>query len=819
MNYFPYFYNQPGKYYLNTCKIRLLLLPNFVCRNLNVMKFIKLLILIVVLIPVTGQTQVFKPALIQKATYFDVSPPLRDMASQKTQVDVTWKNGVVQNHFKDKNNTLISLSGDEFTQANIQRTPGQSLTDTTIENFEGQGGGGYIPPDTDGDIGPDDYFQVVNASFAIYNKSGNLLLGPLASSTVWNGMPNNTNSGDAVVLYDENANRWLFSQFSLPNYPDGPFYQMIAVSQTPDPTGSWYRYQYSFTTMPDYPKFGVWPDGYYMSCNRFGGGSGYFSGTGAVAYDRTLMLAGNPDAQMVLFQLPASNEAFGMIPSDCDGEFPPTGTPNYFVYESNSTSSHLGILEFHADWVTPANSTFGNLMTLPVTTFSSNFGSGITQKGTNVKLATLSDRLMFRLQFRNFQDHWSMVTNHTINAGSNIAGIRWYELRKVSGDWAIYQDATYAPSDNISRWMGSIAMDAAGNIALGYSVAGSTLYPSIRYTGRMSTDPLNLMTINERGIINGGGAQTSNSNRWGDYSAMTVDPTSPTTFWYTTEYYSQTSSSNWQTRIGSFSFTNTFTSYATASPASTCTGDSVQLSSVAYGGSGNYTYSWTSIPAGFTSNQQNPKVDPGITTKYVAIVSDGNLTQHDTTQVSTINQPTCFVGNDTIVCSNLTSVDLHGTANSYKMLGWSSSGDGTFSSNTSLNTTYTFGPHDYLVDSVDFKMIVFPLSPCQERASSTNHVELDACTGIPESTSGDLTIFIQPNPAHESVTIKLSGLTSEQASMTLANTSGQILLAEEIRQLSGSFTKQLNLHSYPAGMYFLTVKDGKKVMLKKLTVY
>jgi hypothetical protein len=764
-----------------------------------------------------AQNQVFKPALIQKAVYFDVSPPLRNMIDLKNvKVDVTWKDGVIKNNFNNKQDQQ-NIQPKDMSEGYIQTHFGQILSDTTIQNFDGLNGGSYIPPDTDGDVGPNHYFQVVNCSFAIYNKSGQKLLGPLASSSVWSGMPNNSNSGDAVVLYDENANRWIFSQFSLPYYPNGPFFQMIAISQTPDPTGSWYRYQYLFTAMPDYPKFGVWPDGYYMSCNRFAAGSGGFAGTGAVAYDRTLMLAGNPDAQMIYFTLPSSNDAYSMMPSDCDGEFPPMGTPNYFVYERESPTYHLGILEFHADWATPANSTLGNLLSLPVDNFSSNIGYGVPQLGTNVKLATLSDRLMYRIQFRKFSDHWSMVTNHSVNAGSNIAGIRWYEVRKTTGDWSVYQQATYAPSDNLSRWMGSMAMDADGNIALGYSVSSSTMYPSIRYTGRMSTDPLNQMTMDERGIINGGGSQTDNSRRWGDYSSMAVDPYSPNTFWYTQEYYSSTSASSWKTRIGSFSFGNIFSSYATSTPVTSCAGDSVQLNAVAYGGSGNYSYVWSSIPPGFLSTQMNPKVAPLFMTTYIVAVSDGNQIQHDTTIVSTIPPATCFAGNDTTVCSYLPSIDLHATASSYLIAGWSSSGDGSFSNLNDLNTTYTFGHHDYLVDSVNFTLITIPLSPCVIRPTSKKHVTLDACTGVQESASENLSIFLQPNPARESVRVIISGKLNETGILTMTNLTGQTLFSENV--LPSSAIQKLDLNKYPSGIYFITLKTDKKIITKKLMVY
>ncbi|MFH1936595.1 MAG: hypothetical protein ABIK52_03410, partial [Bacteroidota bacterium] len=230
---------------------------------------------------------------VDKAVYFDVSPPLRDMYREAPGlVDKSWKTGVIPNRFNDDEErepgsplVIDPLRQDFF---------GYLLTDTTISNFDGIGAGGSVPPDTYGEASLNYYFQVVNTSYAIFNKTGEMIFGPYPSHTVWMGMPNNDNSGDAVVLYDEAADRWLFTQFSLPNYPSGPFFQMIAVSQTSDPTGSWYRWQYEFPLMPDYPKFGVWQDGYYMSSNNFG--SQGFANNGAYGYDRTAMLAGDPDA-------------------------------------------------------------------------------------------------------------------------------------------------------------------------------------------------------------------------------------------------------------------------------------------------------------------------------------------------------------------------------------------------------------------------------------------------------------------------------------------------------------------------------------------
>ena len=534
--------------------------------------------------------------IVQKPIYFDVSPPLRDMISlSPSKGDHSWKDGIVKNFFNIKRDRSAQTDAQGAYDQSVQEIMGMVPMDTTIQNWQGiTNPQGAYPPDTHGDVSLSNYFQVVNMSFKIWTKTGTSVYGPVNNSTMFNPLPNNSNDGDAVVLYDEQANRWIFSQFSLPNYPNGPFYQMIAVSQTADPTGSWYRWEYSFTDMPDYPKFGIWPDGYYMTMNRFASGSGSYAGTGAVAYDRTAMLAGNASPQMVLFTLPASNEAFGFLPADCDGTFPPAGTPEYFCY-INENPYHLRIYEFVVNWTTPASSTFGNYTTLTVNTFSTSGLTGVPQQGTTRKLDPITDRLMYRLQFKKFNDHWSMVCNHTVNANvssANNAGIRWYELRKTTGAWTVYQQSTYAP-DTKYRWMASMAMDTSGNIAMGYSISSSSMYPSIRYCGRMNNDALNTMTIAEKGIINGGGSQTvsGSPSRWGDYSSLSVDPSSPATFWYTQEYYTSTSASNWTTRVASFSFLNTMSVTASATPSTINVGQTTQLNVVATGGTPPYTYS------------------------------------------------------------------------------------------------------------------------------------------------------------------------------------------------------------------------------------
>ncbi|MCP4347249.1 MAG: tandem-95 repeat protein, partial [Desulfobacterales bacterium] len=328
----------------------------------------------------------------------------------------------------------------------------------------------------------------------------------------------------------------------------------------------WHRYEFkiSDTKFNDYPKFGVWPDGYYMSVNQFK--EGRWAGGGAVAFERDKMLEGL-DAGMVYFDLgelyPDKQSGY-MLPSDLDGPLPPEGSPNYFVRFDddawNFSQDQLEIWEFHADWSYPDNALFVNPVLLPTAPFNSNLcgydANCIPQPGTLAGLDAISSRLMYRLQYRNFGDYQAMTVNHTVNTDTDEgshAGIRWYELRTDSNKWHIYQQGTYAPDED-HRWMGSIAMDRNGNMALGYSVSGHSTYPSIRYTGRLANDPLNQMTQGETTMIQGEGSQSGNHNRWGDYSMMSVDPADDCTFWYTQEYYSRMSDYEWQTRIGSLRF-------------------------------------------------------------------------------------------------------------------------------------------------------------------------------------------------------------------------------------------------------------------------
>ena len=763
-----------------------------------------------------SQDQSQKP-IIASPTYFDISPPLRDMAMDPDAVaDMSWREGVVKNRW----NTLTGPDeSDEFTGEDPVRQFffGQVRSDTTDQNFEGVGMSGYLPPDTDGDVGPNHYFQVVNCRIAIYNKSGVKLLGPVNTSTIWQGMPHNNNDGDGIVLYDENADRWLISQFALPNYPNGPFYENIAISQTPDPTGSWHRYQYTFNDMPDYPKLSVWHDGYYMTMRRFASGSGNWLGPAVVAFHRAKMLVGDATTQMVQFNLPSSSE--GPLAADCDSEFPPDTTPCPVCYLISGTNASIKINHFNLDWATPANSSLTLAATVPISPFST-FGNGqhdVPQKGTSMKVDAFSRKgIMFRMPFRKFNDHWSMLLNTTVKLTGPIAGIRWMEVRNTGSGWNLYQEGTYSP-DNHFRWMGSIAMDSLGNIALGYSISSSTMYPSIRYTGRLNGDPLGEMTIAEKGIWNGNGSQSDPSGRWGDYSAMAADPTEPGKFWYTQEYIV---GGSWRTRIASFDWGDILAVDATATPEVICSaGDTVQLNCLAGGGSGVYTYSWTSIPAGFTSDLQNPVVYPMETTQYIATVDDGTQTKSDTVQVTLQSLPTVSAGNDTAYCWYVPFFFINGSAANYSTIKWTTSGDGHFNYENQLFNVYYPGDFDRSSGGVTLTLTAYSMEPCASDSLADDMFVDLVCTGTAQPENDKFSVLIQPNPSSGSFVVNLSGVKDQKVTISVLDLRGKTIFHDEMKSSSRIMERKIDLSELSRGTYMVKINTDKEQKIEKIVIH
>ena len=533
---------------------------------------------------------------------FDVSPTLRVMAAHRVTPALPEED---QGEVREENGPDAVGSDVYFPDTAIQSAnPAQTTLASTLANFEGVSnqdnfnifGGRVNPPDPVGDVGPNHYVEMANLVFSIYDKSGNQLLGPVDTGTLWDGfvVPDCTDpSGDPVVLYDQFSDRWLLSQFTTRGLDDPalPFYNCVAISATPDPTGAYYRYAFKTqpdpeapaggSFFPDYPKYGVWKDSYVMTTRDFGFSTGY--GISVYALEKNKMINGQAKARAVQFFLdsnvvPLETIGDGLLPPDVDGKTKPKNdAPAPIVGTQDdgagygATFDALNIWDLNVQWNARATASLTGPTQLPVAPFDSVFpcvggqGSrdclpqpGIASTAQYLDILSYRQRPTYRLAYRNFGTYESYVTNQSVEAAPGVAGIRWYEIRRSgTGTYSVYQQGTYAPGDGVHRWMGSVAQDKKGNIAIGYSVVnGTSVYPGIRYTGRLASAPLGQMTLGEGTIVNGTGVQRTTNSRWGDYTSLNVDPVDDCTFWYVNEYYTAagqaSSTAGWQTRIASF---------------------------------------------------------------------------------------------------------------------------------------------------------------------------------------------------------------------------------------------------------------------------
>lgn len=429
-------------------------------------------------------------------------------------------------------NAYFGTDPDRQVDTIVQVNGGSRATILPIINQDGMVDG-YTPQDPSGAKGPNHFVQVINSSVEIFDNSGVSVLGPTSLASF---IATSNNDGDPVVIYDNMADRWFISAFGSANNSLG-----VGVSATNDPLGAWDFWSFSLPQFPDYPKYSVWSDGYYVSGN--------FGSQNTMAMDRAAMLNGDPSITSIVLSTPnMGSSGFRMaLPVDQDGGSIPSRpamiiSANDDNWSQGQPTDHVKIWEFAPDWVTPSNSTLTELITLPVSSFDGIFpGSGwcnIEQPGIGPSLDAIGDGLMLPATWRDFGTHESIVCCHAVDAsGTGISGIRWYELRDTGAGWVIYQEGTYAPSDGNSRWMGSIGIDQFGNISIAYSVSGPNTYPSVRCTGRYESDPLGTMTITECPLVDGTSAINESSCRFGDYAHMTVDPEDGITFWFTGEYF------------------------------------------------------------------------------------------------------------------------------------------------------------------------------------------------------------------------------------------------------------------------------------------
>ncbi len=500
---------------------------------------------------------------IVRSTHNDVSPPLRDITAI---MPATARRGRPVREHRIPFDDGPEHDADPLLERSQGRAlPGSGATavaaptlgtgvDGVGQGFSGPSGTMTVnsaPPDTTGAVGATQYVQWVNTAFAVFDKTTKAAVyGPADGKTLWSGFGGPCearNDGDPVVQYDKLANRWVVSQFSVPGGATG-YWQCIAVSTTADATGTWNRYAFQYTQFNDFPKMGVWPDAYYVSYNMF---TNSFQGSTVCAIDRAKMLAGLPATQQCI----KLASTFGStLPADLDGPAPAAGTPNYVVARAVNS---INMWRFKVDWATPANTTLSGPVNVAVAAYSAACAGGncVTQPGTSNKLDSLADRLNFRAAYRSLNGG-TLTLNHAVSTGSkrtSLAAVRWYELRNVAptGTPTLQQQGTFGGGDGVHRWMGSIAQDKLGNIAVSYSASGAAVFPSLRMASRVPSDAAG--TLKDETVLKAGsGAQTGSLTRWGDYSQISVDPVDDCTFWATNEYIKANGSFNWNTWISSF---------------------------------------------------------------------------------------------------------------------------------------------------------------------------------------------------------------------------------------------------------------------------
>ncbi len=478
----------------------------------------------------------------------------------------------------------------------ISKTLAPSLNmPSPLNTFAGMtqnlGCGGCLPPDTDGDVGPNHYMQAVNSSLRIHDKAGAVLAGPITFNAFFAALGpstpcgNNQNQGDPVVFYDHIADRWVVSDFAFAAFPGTSFYQCIGVSKTSDPVAGGY-WLYAVQVDPannnflgDYPKFGLWPDAYYLSVNMFSNNT-TFNGVRMFALNRNQMINGGPANTIAFTITPADIGAeYSLVPASFrTGLPPPAGQPEWFMSINSSAvggtvENQVFVRRFHADFVTPANSVFGvgashapdGVITVAnfVDAFDSAGDTSIVPNGTATAtqfLDTLGDKLMYPLIYQNLAGVESAYVSHSVNnnqAGTGPVSVRWYQFNLTGNTIPAVptQQQTFNNGgDGLWRWMPSINVDWQGNLSIGYSASSTTVDPGIRYAGRLVTDPPNTLAQGEAIMTPGTGHQTSTQGRWGDYSSLFVDPNDGCTFYHTNEYYSSTSGAAWNTRVGSYKF-------------------------------------------------------------------------------------------------------------------------------------------------------------------------------------------------------------------------------------------------------------------------
>ncbi len=606
-------------------------------------------------------------------------------------------------NFRGEGPPIISGGGPAVPEEVLQTSQGSGAT-ATGSGFPGASnddnaaivGGMVAPPDTDGEVGASHFVQMINLLTTIYDKSGNEVSASFPSDAFWSGIGGNCeayNSGDPVVLYDETNNRWLVSQFAFPSNLN-TFSQCVAISQTGDPTGGYHRYEFPFDNIGfnDYPKHGIVSDSITMMANLFSKRGPFFnfSGTFLGVMDKAAMYAGN-EATLIGFNI--GNGEFGFVAGDLDG----SGSAPALFGTAMSTSNAFDIWQIDVDWSTE-NASVNQVASIPITSYDGDLCSAsreacIPQPDGGPSLEAMSDRLMHRLQIRDFGAYRTMVTSHAVDVGDGRAGIRWYELRESGGTWSLYQEGTFGPSDGLNRWMSSAAMNAAGDIGIGYLVSSDNFYVSTAAAGQSAANSGSGVLDSAEILCTAGSGIQDGTARAGDYSSTSVDPVTDS-FWHTNEVFVNSGNFEWSTFVCEFSVGSggSFNTPPTASFSSNCTDLACSFTDLSVNGDGTIdTWNWD-FGDGNSSSVRNPGHTYTASGDYdVTLTVTDDLGESDS-DVQTLSVSDGLpVASFTSSCTDLTcdftdtSTDVGGS-----IVAWDwNFGDGSTSTSQNPSNTYT----------------------------------------------------------------------------------------------------------------------------------
>jgi hypothetical protein len=781
-------------------------------------------------------------AIVTKNVAFFKSIPVRDMA-----VVIP---GIHENEKKSAPNKGPRYSQDglagsaDIEKQILQSYQGQRICKAPLLNFEGINNRNGTPcADPNGDVGPDHYVQMVNCSFAVWDKSGDIIYGPADYQTIWASFPGPWNFyfwGDPVVKYDQLADRWIMISMALSS---NDYYTMVAVSTSPDPLGSYYCYAYHFDVLNDYPKVSVWPDGYYMSYNSWTSlePDGTYLFTSYSVVDRQSMLNGDSVSTMIEFKVVESGEGyFFPMPADCRGTLVPEDTAAYFVMLGRNDNIRLenvtlDIKAFHTNWQNPLSSGISLAGRYDIGEFlepASLWGLGSPQLGSNVKVFTVPFYMMTPLTYRRFSDHESMVCCHTVFA-DEIHYIKWYELRREGGDWYVNQSGNYAPGDH-HYFVPSIAMNASGDIALGYNVCSENMNVSIHFTGRNAEDPPGVMTYQELELVKGlYPVKTTDPpnfiiNRWGDYSSMMVDPADENTFWFTSMYPTRFPDwGNWSTRIFSLDLSEEPSSLTinAGNDTLTCNVGFFQLqshvanySSITWttSGDGSFTNLHAEKPA-YLRGQQDISNHQVTLTAHVTGFQPGQETA-DSMVLYLDKMPEVNAGPDMSINDDA-SATLNGEVKYAYHYNWTTLGDGSFNDSSLADAIYTPGPSDKLNKKATLALTAFKVAPCNGSVSDTLVVYISPF-GIMDHTDQEITMHIFPNPVKDRLTMHAEIASDDPVIIRFLAPDGKMMFTGIYTVRNHQVRQQFDLSYLPEGMYFIQLSSGNqyaagKVLVKK----